>query len=213
MGIPSCGLPVTTQDVSMLSFGQACLQRFDFTPPGDFLRMVDGNVLPRLPGFHWMTPDEILHFEFLDHQWPDFIPFGRNEEGDLWCWCPGMESGSGIPVGICPVNCEEGEIYAPHFASALFRLFCDAAQSLASAPSGHSAASALLHKAADLTGPGWPVEWNAWLRRMAEYPPSSWRTQDGPRSGIIPPEEHARVIREWIDDGEVGSVFRWMTAP
>ncbi len=198
------------------SLRQAFLQRFDFTAPVEFLALAGGSecsVLPVLPEFHWLSADEVAGFRFLEHQWPDFVPFARSTRGHLWCWCPESGSGGKVPVGVCPLDCEEGEIYAPDFSCALFRLICDGARHLSEVPAGISAAATLLRESAALTVPGWPEEWRAWLRRMAENPVSQWRERGSSCFGIIPRSEYDRVIRDWIDDGDVGSVFRWMTAP
>lgn len=198
----------------MISLVQAFEQRFDFAPPEAYrLLAADSEKLawPLLPAFHWLDASEVLAFEFMDHQWPDFVPMGRNSSGDLWCWCPQMEAGDRVPVGICPVNCEEGEVYAPDFPTALFRLICDAVQFLSAAPGQIEAARVLLRACAETTGDALRAEWKEWLRQLSAAPVSRWLERGAPVCGILPRQEYDRALRGWMDDDEVGSVFRWMT--
>lgn len=199
-----------------MSLTDAFVQRFQFETPAAY-RLIAGNAMmvdwPQLPEFHWLTASEVAAFQFESHQWPDFIPFARNRQGDLWCWCPGLAVGAAIPVGFCPLDCDEGEVYAPDFTKALFRLICDAAQHLSSDPGTVSTARALLNSAAECPLPLWIPEWRVWFRETANSPLAQWRTSCGTAIGIPSREQYERAISEWIDDGEVGSVFRWMNTP
>jgi hypothetical protein len=200
----------------MTSLVQAIEARFAFNPPNAFRALaLDRSRIewPILPEFHWLDAAEIAEFQFLDHQWPDFVPFARNTHDDLWCWCPELASGERIPIGYCPANCEEGEICAPEFGSALFRLICDAARFLSATPSLVSTARQLLASSAEFPGVHWPAEWRDWLRRLSSSPVSYWSTKHGTASGLLSQSEYDHAVSAWLDDGETGSVFRWMTAP
>lgn len=200
----------------MDSLGDAFSERFGFQVPDAFRFLAGENDViewPALPDFHWLTAPEVSAFQFLEHQWSGFVPFARSGAGDLWCWCSEQAMGDRIPVGFCPANCEEGEIYAPDFSSALFRLICDAAQHLSAEAPFVAAARALLRSAAELSLPMWPEAWKAWLAATAESPVSSWSAHGYVVSGIPSRAAYDRVLQDWIDDGEVGSIFRWMTTP
>lgn len=199
-----------------MSLIHAYENRFGFRPPAAYRNLSGDHSQigwPLLPEFHWLDASEISAFRFLDHQWPDFVPFARNTNGDYWVWCPQATDRDRVPVGICPADCEEGEIYAPDFSGALFRLICDAVQFLSANSSLVGAARQLLTAGAEYSGAGWPAEWRNWLADLSRAPVEVWRTREGASSGLLPRPEYERVVSEWLDDGETGSVFRWMTAP
>ncbi len=61
---------------------------------------------------------------------------------------------------------------------------------------------------------GWFAPWRDWLgAAAAPVPFSMGRQQDGVVRALVSRAEYDRVVSEWIDDGEVGSTFRWMVAP
>lgn len=199
-----------------MTLADAFAERFGFIPPPSYLWLTHDAPLiewPALPDFHWLTASEVSTFQFLEYQWSGFVPFARSGSGDLWCWCPEQATGVRVPVGFCPANCEEGEVYAPDFSSALFRLICDAAQHLSAETPFVATARALLRSAAEISLPLWPEAWKAWLAAASESPVSSWRAHGHIVSGIPSRAAFDQMLRDWIDDGEVGSVFRWMTSP
>lgn len=191
--------------------------RFQFEPPPAFVQMLspgrDEIDWVLLPGFRWLSAAEIAGWRFSEHHWEGFVPFGTNDEGDLWCWCPDMAVSGVVPVGFCPANCEEGEIYARDFASAVLRLVCDSARHLSAQPGLLHAARALLGTAAERSALILPAESREWLKLQSAREPSAWRTPEGMVSGIPGRVDYEYMIATWVDDGEVGSVFRWMTAP
>lgn len=190
--------------------------RFGFQPPAAYRFLTKDHSQiewPLLPEFHWLNAEEIARFTFSENQWPDFVPFGRNSHGDLWCWCPAHSSGGKVPVGLCPENCEEGEIYAPDFAAALFRLVCDAVQFLSAQPAHVDTARRLLLSSAHFGAREWPAEWADRLCEMSAAPLSRWLNRGEPVTGLLPPNEYDQILSDWLDDGETGSVFRWMTPP
>ncbi len=191
-------------------------QRFSFSPPDAFGKL-GGNesetVWPKLPGFRWFTAAEVNTFTFQDHQWDDFVPFGRNTLGDLWCWWPGQAKDGRVPIVVCPVDCEEGEVYAPDFSSGVFRLVCDTLREMSQHSDGVSGARSLAADCAKLGVHLWPTVWLEFLEAVATKPVTKWNHRGDICSGLLSEEAHQQLLHQWIDDGSIGTVFRWMTTP
>lgn len=191
-------------------------QRFAFRPPEAFGKLCGNGseiVWPRLPGFEWFTAEEAKQFEFLDHQWDDFVPFGRNTVGDLWCWWPNETKENRVPVVVCPIDCEEGEVYAPDFSSGLFRLVCDTVREISLHPSGVASARRLASDCEHFTVALWPSAWVEFLQSFATRPISKWIHRGQVHTGLLSENAYHQLMEQWIDDGNVGTVFRWMTSP
>jgi hypothetical protein len=123
----------------MLPWSAALRERFGFeTPPA--YRALESRALFRwsnefrhadlsqpgdryllLNDMEWYQPDDLRTFEFESYHKPGFMPFAFGGNGDYWCWYPAMEDRLAIPVLLCPHDCSNAYLYAPDFASALYR--------------------------------------------------------------------------------------------
>jgi hypothetical protein len=74
-----------------------------------------------LPEMEWLRPREILEYKFEDYHLPGFVPFAFTGAHDPWCWRPDLADERGTPVVYCPHDEYNASIYAPDFATALYR--------------------------------------------------------------------------------------------
>jgi hypothetical protein len=70
----------------------------------------------------WLSPEEMLDWEAPSH-WRKLglLAFAGNGYGDLWCWHPGLDTGSGAPVVLCRHDENQTEVFANDFEAFLYR--------------------------------------------------------------------------------------------
>jgi hypothetical protein len=115
----------------------------------------------------WYEPDELRGFEFQSYHKGGFVPFAHAGNGDYWCWFPTMSEHGSIPVVLCPHDCYEADLYAPDFASALYRHALEYA--VESREDGSDQRTMLKRFAIEL-GPIWPTKWTNQIASAAASP-------------------------------------------
>ena len=80
-------------------------------------------------------------------------------------------------------------------------------------PDGVSGARSLAVDCAKLGTHLWPTVWLEFLEALATKPVTKWNHRGQICSGLMSEEAYQQLLHQWIDDGSIGTVFRWMTTP
>jgi len=116
----------------------AISQRFGFSLPDEYRRLESRGLLTLTAPAHasqftkpgtylwlnemeWYSLEKIAEFKFWPDQLPGFVPFAFTGGGDDWCWQPEFTDSRGTRVVCCWHDSNMATVYAPDFASALFR--------------------------------------------------------------------------------------------
>lgn len=110
----------------------AIVRRYDFHPPELWQSMVAHGHLDCHHADHlqftdlvWLAPEQIANYRFAATSIDGLIPFAETLNHDTWCWYPGIDRSVVTPVVYCPDEDEVAVIYAPDFASFLYRLLLE----------------------------------------------------------------------------------------
>jgi len=115
----------------------------------------------------WYSLHDIAEFEFESSHLPGFVPFAFTGGGDYWCWQPEYTDERGTRVVCCYRDYELANVYAPNFATGLYR------QALAVCQETELDVPAFLRRWASDLADIFPVRWCQRLRDLAERPDRS----------------------------------------
>jgi hypothetical protein len=115
----------------------------------------------------WYQPDDLRSFRFENYHKSGFVPFAHAASGDYWCWYPSMQADSSVPVLLCPHDCYFADLFAPDFASALYRHALQYAAQMGEDPDRRNA---MLKRWTLELGPLWPPKWRDHVERLAAAP-------------------------------------------
>ena len=119
----------------------------------------------------WQNDLQIAGWEPDPRQVPGLLPLAISLTGDELCWLPTIAPGHPEAVVWCPDDDEVARIYAPDFASCLYRLALDeCAGTYLVEELGREAAQRELHKRIAALKPYIPAPWHERLSVYAERP-------------------------------------------
>jgi hypothetical protein len=176
-----------------------------------------GNNYLWLNDMEWYSLNQIAEFRFHRHgepYLPNLVPFAFTGGGDYWCWQTDHE----MRVLACTRDCYDGIIYAPNFASALFRQALD----YASEHVGHEVAKgtfpslkAFLVRWSTDFKLIFPAKWCEILHNLSLRDPYGWRqTLPNGRTvdvfSILPDDERGQIEKAEFNCPDMDKSIRWM---
>lgn len=189
---------------------EAIERRFGFSPPVEYRAACDAAWLDLqspdylwTPEAEWLTPQQLLEFEWEEHQGSGFVPFAFTGGGDHWCWWPDQDRQA---VVFCPHDCTSGEFDSPSFSGFLFRRILDFAQCFeeAEAPRVRSYLRTCLERQPPLfTAACEPVIVELSSARLIPHAEPGW-------AGLLAEEEVDRLAEVLLAFPRLGVEFEWM---
>lgn len=158
-----------------------------------------------IPEAEWLTPKDILEFQFESYHKPGFVPFAFTGAGDLWCWWPAQDSSA---VVLCWRDSIEGSFDAPSFVGSLYRRILD--HCLHIDPGEEKEVRERLPALAKTLATYFPSQWRDTLLSLAETKVVSWRRERMTGQGLLSIDEHERLVKRDLNFPRLDETFEWM---
>lgn len=208
----------------------AIAERFGFSLPQEYILMDQRNFFTlkkpvdvsafAVPGdgylwlndMEWYRLSEIAEFSFPDFyepHLPHLVPFAFTGGGDYWCWQTDRTNERGTRVLLCPHDCNEGNIYAPNFAAALFRQALSyACYGISSRDDIEQCRGFLVRWAVDLSAI-WPREYCDLLRDLADRSPVNRMEHGYVWPSFLDPRELRPIEQTMLGFPELDESIQW----
>ena len=158
----------------------------------------------------WLSPDEILNYQFEDYHKQGFVPFALAGNGDLWCWYPEWATREATPVVYCPHDCYDGSGYAPSFLGWMFRTIVEFASAGGLIMNEATARIHFARWQKDVV-PLLPAAWGACVNDIVGKPVKTWPEERGfGGPGFISMHEAQDIIRSYLAFPHLDEELRWM---
>jgi hypothetical protein len=182
-------------------------------PPGQ-ISTTPGNGYIWLNEMEWYPLEEIAEFSFPEYgepYLPHLVPFAFTGGGDYWCWQTDHGGEGGPRILLCAHDCYDGEIYAPNFATALYRQALEYAAGPwdESDTTGDEPRAHLRRYAHDLALI-FPHAWCALLAELASRPLQERQTRWGPHRWLLPTDELRSIESRDLGLPLENEAIRWM---
>ncbi len=154
----------------------------------------------------WLTPEQMENWTFDKRSIDGFIPFAQTLNHDCWCFAPHIDSNAPAPVAFCPEEDEVAVLYAPDFASFLYRMMLDEmASTYLVARESFAEASYLIRNYALQVCTYLPTAWAERLTDLAER--QLCETDDVNFYGMLSQDELEQIIAEDISYDRLDEEF------
>ena len=185
--------------------------------PAANISTVPGDGYLYLCDMEWYSLEDIVAFEFPEYcepHLPHLVPFAFTGGGDYWCWQTDMSDHRGTRVLLCPHDSNSAVIYAPSFATALYRQALQYASSEVDGTQvGFAEGQAFLRRWSVDLAFVLPAEWCRVLAELAARPPFEWSHCWGRytsrQTSFLSPDELRQIEARDLQFAELDRATLW----
>ena len=188
-------------------------QRFGFSLPDEYRSMERAGFFDAkkeatylwVPEAEWLSPREILKFEFEEYHKPGFIPFAFTGASDHWCWWPAEHESA---VVLCPHDSIEASFDAPSFVGSLYRRILDYCLSF-ELDEEKEVRERLVGWGKTLM-PYFPSRWTETLLYLSQVKADSWRRKKMSGYGVLSVDRYDELVKRDLEFPRLYENFEWM---
>ncbi|PSU87044.1 hypothetical protein C0W35_21875 [Photobacterium kishitanii] len=167
----------------------------------------------------WMSINEINNYNYDDGENKNVIPFAKSSNGDLWGWLKDENENNECSVVYCPMDENEGILYAPSFIGSVFRQifefasqnnFCDGSD-CKEWEMDICIAKNHIKKWIDVFGGFMPISWRFEIENLLNK--SLFLYQESTYSKylvLIPPDEAEAIVKKHLNYPLIDNEFVWI---